>query len=123
MVGCPAQAAETGDGRSFWAQTPQGQLSMGGGSYCMVLAGGAGFGGDLTPSSALSASSTGDASHGVEKIADGSAETYWQSPPADSVGGPVTLSAGLAEDARVASVVIDWSLRALRGESCLLFGS
>ena len=83
---------------------------MGGGSYCMVLAGGAGFGGDLAPSSTLSASATGDATHGVEKVADGSADTFWQSPPADSVAGPVTLSASLAQDARVSSIVIDWWL-------------
>ena len=43
-------AAETGDGRSFWAQAPNGQLTLAGGSYCMVLAGGAGGNGADTAS-------------------------------------------------------------------------
>ena len=75
----------------------------------MVLAGGAAFGGDAAPFSAWTASATGDSAHGIEKITDGSVDSFWQSPPADSVGGAVALSAVLAQDARVSSVVIDWS--------------
>lgn len=104
-------AAETGDGRSFWALSPSGQLTMGGGSYCMVLAGGAGGNGaDVAPAATVTATATADSAHGAEKLTDGDAASYWQSPSADTLaGGALSVSFELAETARVSSVVIDWT--------------
>merc|ERR1719263_1568786 len=103
-------AAETGDGRSFWALAPSGQLTLAGGSYCMVLAGGSGGNGaDVAPTATVAATATADSAHGAEKLTDGDAASYWQSPPADTLaGGALSISFELAETARVSSVVIDW---------------
>merc|ERR1719253_1559773 len=103
-------AAETGDGRSFWALAPSGQLTLAGGSYCMVLAGGAGGNGaDVAPTATVAVTATADSAHGAEKLTDGDAASYWQSPPADTLaGGPLSISFELAETARVSSVAIDW---------------
>merc|ERR1719313_2736359 len=108
-------AAETGDGRSFWALAPSGQLTMGGGSHCMVLAGGScGNGADVAPTATVSATATADSAHGAEKLTDGDATSYWQSPPAETLaGGALSLGFELAATARVSSVVIDWQEPAL----------
>merc|ERR1719313_1684075 len=108
-------AAETGDGRSFWALAPNGQLTMGGGSHCMVLAGGSGGNGaDVAPTATVSATATADSAHGAEKLTDGDATSYWQSPPAETLaGGALSLGFELAATARVSSVVIDWQEPAL----------
>merc|ERR1719224_259004 len=98
--------------------TEAGQLAVGGagsGSYCMVLAGGAGgSGADVAPTATVTATATADSAHGAEKLTDGDAASYWQSPPADTLaGGALSVSFELAETARVGSVVIDWQEPAL----------
>ena len=76
----------------------------------MVLAGGAGgSGADVAPTATVTATATADSAHGAEKLTDGDAASYWQSPPADTLaGGALSVSFELAETARVSSVAIDW---------------
>ena len=64
----------------------------------------------MAPAATVTATATADSAHGAEKLTDGDAASYWQSPSADTLaGGALSVSFELAETARVSSVVIDWT--------------
>lgn len=103
-------AAEAGDGRSFWDLSPSAQLSMArGGGYCMVLSGSVSNSGqDVSNKASAKATATKDDTHSASHILDGDSSTYWSSPSADSLSGPVSVTLELAELTRVDKVAIEW---------------
>jgi len=103
-------AAETGDGRSFWNLSPNAQLSMArGGGYCMVLSGSVSSSGkDISKTATAKATATKDDSNSADHVLDGDSSTFWSSPAADSITGPVSMTLELAELSRVEKVSIEW---------------
>jgi len=103
-------AAEAGDGRSFWELSPSAQLSMArGGGYCMVLSGSVTSSGkDVSKTATAKATATKDAAHSASHVLDGDSSTFWSSPAADAITGPVSMTLELAETTRVDKISIDW---------------
>ena len=78
MEAC-STSPESGDGRTVFAATANGQLKMPRvGNYCLTMAGDGASDADVAPGAGLVATSS-NAEHAVKNIVDGSAQSYWAS--------------------------------------------
>ena len=122
MEACSA-STESGDGRTVFAMTPNGQLKMPRiGNYCLTMVGDGASDVDVAQGAHLAATSS-NAQHGVKNLADGDAQSYWSSGSDPAVPVDVQLDFGAAR--RIKVVEIDWEYPAQvllwrRTVACLL---
>ena len=99
-------SAESGDGRTVFAMTPNGQLKMPRvGNYCLTMAGDGAVDANIAPGAALAATSS-SAEHAVKNAADGDAQSYWAS--ASDPAAPVDVQMDFGEAKHVKSIEIEW---------------
>ena len=105
MEACSA-SAESGDGRTVFAMTPNGQLKMPRvGNYCLTMAGDGAVDANIAPGAALAATSS-SAEHAVKNAADGDAQSYWAS--GFDPKGPVDVQLDFGAAKRIKSIEIEW---------------
>ena len=98
-------SASSGDGRTVFAASPNGQLKMPRtGNYCLTLTGG-GEDADVAPS-AVAAASSSSAQHAVKSIADANAQSYWAS--GNDPAGPVDVQLDFGAMQTMKAIAIDW---------------
>jgi len=98
-------SASSGDGRTVFAASPNGQLKMPRiGNYCLTLTGG---GGDADiAQSAVAAASSSNIQHGVKSIADANAQSYWAS--GNDPKAPVDLQLDFGTMQTMKAISIEW---------------
>lgn len=98
-------SASSGDGRTVFAASPNGQLKMPRiGNYCLTLIGG-GEDADVAQR-AVAAASSSSAQHTVKSIADANAQSYWAS--GNDPTGPVDVQLDFGAMQTMKAVAIDW---------------
>ncbi len=99
-------SSESGDGRTIFAISPNGQLKMPRlGNYCLTVAGEGAASADIAQGADLAATST-SAQHSVKNIADADAQSYWAS--ASDPAAPVDVQLDFGAARQIKSVEIDW---------------
>jgi hypothetical protein len=97
---------ESGDGRTVFAATANGQLKMPRlGNYCLTMAGDGASDADVASGAGLVATST-NTEHAVNNIVDGNAQSYWASGSDPAAPVDVQLDFGTAK--LIKSVEIEW---------------
>lgn len=97
---------ESGDGRTFFSVSPNGQLKMPRlGNYCLTVLGEGAASADIAQGADLAATST-NAQHSVKNIADGDAQSYWAS--ASDPAAPVDVQLNFGSAKQIKSVEIEW---------------
>ena len=98
-------SASSGDGRTVFAASPNGQLKMPRiGNYCLTLTGG-GDDADIAQS-AVAAASSSNIQHGVKSIADANAQSYWAS--GNDPKAPVDLQLDFGTMQTMKAISIEW---------------
>ena len=97
---------ESGDGRTVFAPTANGQLKMPRlGNYCLTMAGDGASDADVASGAGLVATSS-NAEHAVNNLVDGNALSYWASGSDPAAPVDVQLDFGTAK--LIKSVEIEW---------------
>ena len=99
-------SATSGDGRTIFAPSPNGQLKMPRlGNYCLTLVGDSPSSADVAKDAEIAATST-NAEHAVKNIVDADAQSFWASGNDPKVPVDVQLDFGVAQ--HINSVQIEW---------------
>ena len=102
---CSSSAA-SGDGRTIFAPSPNGQLKMPRlGNYCLTMIGDSPSSADVAQGAEIAATST-HADHAAKNIADADAQTFWASGSDPKVPVDVQLDFGAAQ--QINSIHIEW---------------
>jgi hypothetical protein len=99
-------SAESGDGRTVFAITPNGQLKMPRlGNYCVTMLGDGASDVDAARGADVAATSS-DPQHVVKSIVDGDAKSYWAS--ALDPTAPVDVQVDFGTSRQIKSIEIEW---------------
>ena len=99
-------SATSGDGRTIFAPSPNGQLKMPRlGNYCLTLVGDSPSSADVAKDAEIAATST-NAEHAVKNIVDADAQSFWASGNDPKVPVDVQLDFGVTQ--HINSVQIEW---------------
>jgi len=105
MDSCSRTAA-SGDGRTTFKTTPNGQLKMPRlGNYCVTLVGDSPSSADVARDAETAATSS-NSEHAVKNIADSDAQSFWASENDPTAPVDVQLDFGAAQ--KISRVQIDW---------------
>ena len=105
MDSCSRTAA-SGDGRTTFKTTPNGQLKMPRlGNYCVTLVGDSPSSADVARDAETAATSS-NSEHAVKNIADSDAQSFWASENDPTAPVDVQLDFGAAQ--QINSIQIEW---------------
>ena len=110
MDACSTSAA-SGDGRTSFALSPNGQLKMPRmGNYCLTLVGHSPSSADIAQAADIAATSS-NSQHVVKNIVDGDASSFWAS--GDDPAAPIDVQLDFGGTQQIYSMEIDWEHPAL----------
>jgi hypothetical protein len=99
-------SVESGDGRTVFSMTPNGQLKMPRlGNYCTTVSGEGAANTNVVQAADLAATST-NAQHAVANLADGDAQSYWAS--ASDPAAPIDVQLDFGAPKQIQAVEIEW---------------